>query len=250
MMSDGALGVYRRHRTSTHECLSDLISSIGRGPAFCKHPMSSNLGSPVWGLIADVHGNFPALEEALRVLGQAGASRVGFLGDYLGRGDNERCVQRIRDVGEVVVLGNRDLDWRDRVSPAIRTWVASLPRTASSGPLVFSHGDARLTAALGTSQINRDFLRAWAEMERLDASIWAFGHSHHARVWRKPTAAEPAVQLMEDVVTVEAGQRYFLNVGTTGLPFPGKGEPSVALVDLPGGWIRRLPLPMQPGAPQ
>ena len=45
-------------------------------------------GDDVWGLISDVHGNYPALEEALRALGAAGARRLAFLGDYLGRGDS------------------------------------------------------------------------------------------------------------------------------------------------------------------
>jgi predicted phosphodiesterase len=193
-------------------------------------------GANVWGLVSDVHGNYPALEAALHVLNEAGARRLAFLGDYLGRGDSDRCVQRIRDVAEVAIVGNRDLDWQDRVSAASRTWVLGLPRTARVGPLLLAHGDARLTGALSTSQIGRDFAKAWLEMERLDARVWAFGHSHHARVWRKASAAQAAEQLHGPVVHIEEGFRYFLNVGTTGLPFAGKGGPSVALVD----WDRRL----------
>src|SRR6266852_4893227 len=127
-------------------------------------------GEPlVWGLISDVHGNFPALETALSILADAGAQRLAFLGDYLGRGDSDRCVQRIRQVAEVAILGNRDLDWQDRVSPESRTWVLGLPRVASLGPLLLTHGDARLTPALGTTQIGHDFVRAYAEMARNDA---------------------------------------------------------------------------------
>src|SRR5437899_5028788 len=99
----------------------------------------------VWGLISDVHGNYPALEEALRALGAAGARRLAFLGDYLGRGDSDRCVTRIRETADVAIVGNRDLDWQDRVAPASKAWVLELPRTASIGPLVLSHGDPRLT---------------------------------------------------------------------------------------------------------
>src|SRR6266568_1542956 len=121
---------------------------------------------PVWGLISDVHGNRPALETALETLAEAGAQRLAFLGDYLGRGDSDQCVQRIRQVAEVAIVGNRDIDWQDRVSPETRAWVLSLPRVAACGPLLLSHGDARLTPALGTTQIGRDFARAFAEMER------------------------------------------------------------------------------------
>src|SRR6266851_4452181 len=127
-------------------------------------------GKPaVWGLISDVHGNYPALEEALSRLADAGAQRLAFLGDYLGRGESDRCVERIRQVAEVAVVGNRDLDWQDRVSAASKAWVLGLPRVVSVGPLLLTHGDARLTPSLGTTQIGRDFRKAFAELERLDA---------------------------------------------------------------------------------
>ena len=79
-------------------------------------------------------------------------------------------------------------------------------------------------------------------MERREASVFAFGHSHHARAWRKASVSQPAELVASPVMEIEPGYRYFLNVGTTGLPFPGKGGPSVAVVDLMGGYIRHLPL--------
>ena len=67
-------------------------------------------GGEVWGLISDVHGNYPALESALRRLAEAGAGKLAFLGDYLGRGDSDGCVRRIREVADLAIVGNRDLD--------------------------------------------------------------------------------------------------------------------------------------------
>jgi hypothetical protein len=103
--------------------------------------------------------------------------------------------------------------------------------------LLVSHGDPRLTPALSTSQISRGFVRVWPELERRHAQVWAFGHSHHARVWRNGAQVSRASR-----VDLDADALYCLNVGTTGLPFPGKGGPSVALVDLLHGQIRQLPL--------
>src|SRR5579859_3867559 len=139
----------------------------------------------VWGLISDVHGNYAALERAVKVLQSAGATRLAFLGDYLGRGDSDRCVALIRSVADAAIVGNRDLDWQDRVAAESKAWVLTLPRTALVGKLLLSHGDARLTPSLSTSEIGRGFLKAWTEVERADATVWAFGHSHHARIWRK-----------------------------------------------------------------
>ena len=202
----------------------------------------SSVAAPVWGLISDVHGNLPALEMALRVLADAGAERLAFLGDYLGRGDSDRCVQRIREVADVAIVGNRDLDWQDRVSTESKRWVLGLPRSASVGPLLLTHGDARLTPALGTTQIGRNFRRAFVEMERSQAKVWAFGHSHHARLWRKASADGSTEQVSGDSSPLIGGFRYFLNVGTTGLPFGGKGGPSVALVDFARLEVRHLAL--------
>jgi predicted phosphodiesterase len=200
----------------------------------------------VWGLISDVHGNYAALEAALRALDSAGAQRLAFLGDYLGRGESDRCVQRIREVADVVIVGNRDLDWQDRVSPGSRAWVQTLPRSAHLGPLLLSHGDARLTPALSTAQVSREFARSWAEMERVDAQVWAFGHSHQARAWRKAAAHQPAELLTSATIDLDDAHRYFVNVGTTGLPFAGKGGPSVAVVDFARAQVRHLPLDTPP----
>jgi predicted phosphodiesterase len=203
-----------------------------------------NTDRSIWGLIADVHGNLPALENALRVLHLAGARRLVFLGDYLGRGDADACVRRIRAVADLAVVGNRDLDWQLRVAPESRAWVLGLPTTASAGPLLVAHGDARLTRGLGTSQIGRHFVDAWRAMDGHGAQVFAFGHSHHARTWRKAGLDEPA-ELLADSVPMEADYRYFVNVGTTGLPFPGKGPPSVALIDLEHRRVEQLRLDEQ-----
>jgi predicted phosphodiesterase len=199
----------------------------------------------VWGLISDVHGNYTALEHALRVLGSAGARRLAFLGDYLGRGDSDACVRRIRGVADAAIVGNRDLDWQDRVSAESKAWVMSLPRTVCLGPLLLSHGDARLTPGLSTADINRDFLRPWSALETHDARVWAFGHSHFARTWRKAERVKPAQEVTGPVTALEDDVRYFVNVGTTGLPFPGKGGPSVALIDFKQAVVRHIALESQ-----
>ncbi len=206
-------------------------------------PVSSRGDADVWGLISDVHGNAPALEEAIQKLRDAGATKLAFLGDYLGRGDSDACIALIRQVADIAIVGNRDLDWQERVSPASKDFVLGLPRIAQAGELLVTHGDARLTPSLSTNQIGRDFARVWPELEQRNARIWAFGHSHHARVWQR-RADVATVELVQDgCVRIDAGARFCVNVGTTGLPFPGKGGPSVALVDLANREIRQIPLP-------
>ncbi|HEY2593680.1 MAG TPA: metallophosphoesterase family protein [Chloroflexota bacterium] len=196
-----------------------------------------------WGLISDIHGNLPALEAAIALLAATGARRLAFLGDYLGRGDSDGCVARIKDVADIAIVGNRDLDWQNRVSADSRSFVLGLPRVAQAGKLLLSHGDARLTPSLSTSQIARGFVRVWPQLDQRRAQVWAFGHSHHARIWRRPQHPNADVELqMSASVTIARDSAYAVNVGTTGLPFPGKGGPSVALVDFARAEIRQIPL--------
>jgi predicted phosphodiesterase len=199
-------------------------------------------GRDVWGLISDVHGNLPALEEAVQLLEARGATRLAFLGDYLGRGDSDGCVRRIRQLADVAVLGNRDLDWQDRVAPETRAWVLGLPRLAQAGDLLLAHGDARLTPDLSTAQIPRGFARAWQTLVARGAHVLAFGHSHFARTWRKGEPDQPLESIDGAVVDLTTDYHYFVNVGTTGLPFPGKGGPSVARLDLAAARVEHLPL--------
>jgi hypothetical protein len=151
-------------------------------------------------------------------------------------------VRRIREVADLAVVGNRDLDWQHRVGPATREWVLGLPTTASAEGLLVAHGDARLTRGLGTSQIGRQFADAWRVMDEHAATVFAFGHSHFARTWRKASLDASAELLAPESAPLEAAYRYFVNVGTTGLPFPGKGPASVALLDLDHGLVRQLRL--------
>ena len=203
-------------------------------------PGPATPGIVAWGLISDVHGNLPALQDAMRLLEAHGADRLAFLGDYLGRGDADACVALIREVADLAIVGNRDLDWQDRVSPESKDWVLSLPRQAQLGPLLITHGDARLTPQLSTAEINRSFARAATAMARINARVWAFGHSHFARTWRR--RGECVDRLETEMVRMQADDTYFVNVGTTGLPFPGKGGPSVALINFKDATVRHIAL--------
>src|SRR4051794_14785756 len=83
-----------------------------------------------WGILSDIHGNLPALERALDGLRERGAERIAVLGDNLGRGDSAGCVKLIRAVADVSVVGNRDLDWQDRVDKETKAKVSTLPGLA------------------------------------------------------------------------------------------------------------------------
>jgi len=197
-----------------------------------------------WGFISDVHGNRPALEQAIAVCRANGAERLVYLGDLLGRGNSDACVDLVRATAALSVVGNRDLDWDERVSPNSRAYVLALPRLAEASDFVAVHGDARLTPALGSADLRRGFGRAYGWLRGHDKRLLFFGHTHRARVWRKASLdAEPDLLggWRVDLPAVD-GTVYLVNVGTTGLPFPGKGPPSCVLYDDEQFWLEQLVL--------
>ena len=206
----------------------------------------------VWGLISDVHGNLPALERAIDRCRARGGERFAFLGDLLGRGDSEGCVALVRALADVSVVGNRDLGWRDRVGAAAREYVLGLPAAGRAEDFLAVHGAAPLDREFNTDDARRGFGRTYRRLVREDARVGFLGHSHHARVWRL-AGAESRPELLYDAVVepegatillrpADSSRRYVVNVGTTGLPFPGKGPPSCAVYDSGAETVEVLPL--------
>ena len=206
----------------------------------------------IWGLISDVHGNLPALQAAIAACRSRGAERFAVLGDLLGRGDSAGCVSLIRTLADVSVVGNRDLDWRDRVDSETRAYVLGLPTARRADDFLAVHGDARLDRELCSAEIRRGFGRAYRRLIREAARIGIFGHTHHARVWRLDGPDAPPILLYDgaanptDAViplpTDDQQVRYIVNVGTTGLPFPGKGPPSCTVYDSQARTVGMIPL--------
>ncbi len=72
-------------------------------------------------LIADVHGNLPALEAVLRDIDARGIRRVFFLGDAIGKGpQSDLVVDLLFERCEKLVRGN----WEDAV---LDEWISSAP---------------------------------------------------------------------------------------------------------------------------
>jgi predicted phosphodiesterase len=204
-----------------------------------------------WGLVADVHGNLGLLERAVGRCREHGAERFLFLGDLLGGREPAACVALARRLDAMMVIGNRDLDWQHGVDDETRSFVLALPRHIAASDFVAAHGDARLVPQLSTAEIGREFRRAYPWLREQGKRIGFFGHSHNARVWRKAGADAPAERLIGTRVSLDGDAKtvFLVNVGTTGLPFPGKGPPSCALYDDLERWVEHYALGPGRGRP-
>ncbi|MEM7113111.1 MAG: metallophosphoesterase family protein [Chloroflexota bacterium] len=94
-------------------------------------------------VISDIHGNMPALEAVLNDIRQRGIEQIFCLGDLAGKGPlSAEAVDTIREVCDVVVLGNWDLMLAGEVEhPAMIWWKQQLgaDRCQYLGNLPYCH---------------------------------------------------------------------------------------------------------------
>lgn len=188
-----------------------------------------------YAVIADVHGNMPALEA---VLAEIARERVdGYLcpGDLVGYGPmpNE-AVARVGALGAVTVAGNHDLIalgelTTERCSPMARAtleWtratldadaraaLEALPRRAAATGVVLSHGsiDDPQAYVRGAGAAG-DQLGRLAEVDA-DARVLLLGHTHLQFAYGERRGV--LLDQETGVVALDAGERILLNPGSVG----------------------------------
>ncbi len=182
--------------------------------------------SPTIAVLADVHGNMPALDAVLADVERRRPDEVLIGGDLVGRGpEGSRVVTTIRDTGWQTIRGNHEdylLDFRRRRVPVAwwsqRRWAASRWMAAELSaadvawiealpPMLRSALEPGLLLVHGTPESANAGLGPWtsdAELSRhlagLNTEVLICGHTHRPMDRR---LAEGRV----------------VNVGSVGLPF-------------------------------
>jgi len=197
----------------------------------------------VWAFVSDVHGNLRALRQAERFAQAARADHFIALGDIIGRGDPAGCVAWVRDHATIAIAGNRDLDYLDHVTPELQAVVLGWPNEATASDFVVSHGDPKLHRPLNSTAERDAFRRVATLLEERQLRVWFFGHTHRSRCWELEDESVRAIDPAS--VTLREGVGYVVNVGTTGLPLPGRGGAAFVLYDDRARRIRSLALDLR-----
>ena len=202
-----------------------------------------------YGLLADIHGNLAALEQALAVLEREGVDQYIVAGDIVGYGpEPDACVEVVARLGPTCVAGNHDLiaigalatdgtgalaratlEWTRSVLGAdARAWLSALPRRARADGVVIAHGsldDPRCYV--------RDELAAARELAALratpDAAFLVLGHTHRA-----VTFGSRSGRVLGHGVghaAVPAGERWLVNPGAVGQSRDGGVLARAAVLD-------------------
>jgi predicted phosphodiesterase len=210
------------------------------------------------GVLADIHGNLPALEKALAVLREEGVDRVFACGDIVGYGTlpNE-CCERIRALNCPVVAGNHDwavaglTEYRRTHSPrAVEgieytkkvisrenlEWLQGLPLHHSEDGLEFVHASLVKADQWQYLTGRHSFTdSAWHDVQNnfhvLKGRVCFVGHSHQPSILLKTWYGRIKVlHPKKDSVELK-GRRAIVDTGSVGLPRDESGLSSLVIYD-------------------
>lgn len=223
-------------------------------------PMSETLiTSDALAVISDAHGNIEALDRVLEDIERRGVTDIICLGDAIGYGpDPEGCVNRLRERGIPMVLGNHEqglqgkeyMDWfvppvrkvlqktRTLLSDSTLEWIQTLPPTMERGDILFVHGCPPDSVNKYLYTLDEDDL---AEVFASYAHWLAFaGHTHELnlyvydgeKAWREDITDQP--------VSLDPARRYLVNVGAVGQPRDADKRAKYVLLDTAAATLRAV----------
>ncbi len=235
-----------------------LLAALGKEASPAAPVRHSTRRQQRLGLLADIHGNLPALEAALAFLDEAGVSRILVLGDVVGYGPHpEECVRLLQSRTDLLTIrGNHDnavvtgeisggttslANWswswtRERLSDASRAWLAALPCSHAEDDWLAVHG-APMDASYFNAYVYRmSFEDNLDNLQQRGIRLCFHGHTHLQQLYgrrrgRDALWPEPAGKLA-------SLDHALLSPGSVGQPRCGEPGVELAIVDLASGEYR------------
>lgn len=218
-------------------------------------------------VLADVHGNLPALEAVLAAAREAGADSHLVLGDVVGYGPHpSACIARVAELdAEVCLRGNHDhaigagedddtmnrlarevARWTvDTLSAAERAWLRELPVEHVAEGWMAVHGAPRDPHRFHAYVYELTFRDNLDELRRRGLPLCFYGHTHVPFVHRSTEAGEREKLGARDVAA-SGSEVLLVNPGSVGQPRDGDPRASFLLWDRREGRIafQRIAYPM------
>ena len=195
-------------------------------------------------IFGDIHSNLEALEAVLADAQECGCTHHVCIGDIVGYNANPpECVEIIKALGCPVVKGNHDeqahlngsleafnpladaaLRWtRENLTDEDKQWLASLRLIRQVRDFTIVH------ATLDTpNQWGYVFnqLDAAASFNYQYTNVCFYGHTHAPRAYVRDEAVH---HVPLEVLPIEIGKKYFINVGSVGQPRDGDWHASYCI---------------------
>jgi diadenosine tetraphosphatase ApaH/serine/threonine PP2A family protein phosphatase len=204
------------------------------------------------GIFSDVHANLEALQAVLSAYQQAKIDCYICLGDTVGYGANpNECCQIVRDLTDLVILGNHDAACSGRMSPEwfnaaarvaveghqrmLKTthmhWLAQLPYRIERDDMLLCHGSPYQQEEFFYVLDEAD-VDAIVQHSAASQSLIFVGHTHRGTTFI--VREQPALRIWEDtrpMVHILPEHRYIFNVGSVGQPRDGDWRASYGIFD-------------------
>jgi diadenosine tetraphosphatase ApaH/serine/threonine PP2A family protein phosphatase len=201
-----------------------------------------------YAVLSDIHGNLDALRAVLEDA-DGRADAIVCLGDVVGYGPQpEPCLELVAERALALVGGNHehgvagllDLDWFNPYARAAVEWTRARldddhRRYLAALPLVTELEDATLVHASPAQPEEWDYLVSAEDGLRAFAGfatrLCFVGHSHRPAVWSQGSWGLDFRPGGLDV-TIDAGRRYIINVGSVGQPRDHDARAAYAIWDV------------------
>lgn len=201
-----------------------------------------------YAILSDIHGNLDALQAVLADAAPR-ADALMCLGDVVGYGpEPEPCLELVAERAAVLVAGNHehgvagllDLDWFNDYARAALEWTQTRldddhRRYLAALPLVVDVGEATLVHASPAHPEEWDYLVSaedgFGAFAGFTTRLCFVGHSHRPAVWSLGSWG-PEFRPGALDVTIDAGRRYIINVGSVGQPRDRDARAAYAVWDV------------------
>jgi predicted phosphodiesterase len=205
-----------------------------------------------YAIIADIHGNLEALEAVLQDIREQKCTHYACVGDVVGYGANPKeCLDIIRAMAMPCVKGNHDeycssedtlegfnphaaeaVFWTRRQLPEVdKQWLRDLKYIRLVGSFSMVH--ATLDGPQRWGYVF-DRLAAAASFTYQNTAVCFFGHTHVPVAFIRDSVVRGGTY---SKFKVEAGRKYFVNVGSVGQPRDGQPAAAYVVYDLVEGSI-------------
>jgi len=204
-----------------------------------------------YALISDIHGNLQALDAVLEAIDDLDVDRLYCLGDIVGYGAKPgECIQRIREVCQVVLLGNHDAaavgrtpaDYFNPIARAAIEWTINVLSTEEADylkglPLLRNEESLNGTHATHSDPESWGYIfstfDAAIEFELFKGGLLFYGHTHYPIVFEREGVEKEIRYRQVDELSLDGDSRYLVNVGSVGQP--RDGNPDACFLVFDGG---------------
>src|SRR5919204_4288207 len=206
-------------------------------------------------ILSDIHSNLEALDAVLEDADQQKCTDYVCLGDVVGYNANpHECVERVRSLDCPIVKGNHDeqaslpessgdfnplaehaMQWtRDNLTGEDKEWLRDLRFERQVRDFTIVHATLDTPSQWGYVFNNLD---AAASFTYQHTTVCFFGHTHVPLVFIRD---ESVRREKVEHVRIEAGRKYFINMGSVGQPRDGNWRAAYCIYDTENNLVQQF----------